>query len=122
MTSATPAYVRLFHLLAAVRQMSPVDRLNPDEEALFESLVLLWHDRGRITVSDIMRSGEHGSQATAYRRLIALQEKGLVDLAVDRRDRRVKFVEPTAQSRKRIKFLQEGLDAILEESPGGQAA
>ena len=52
-----------------------------------------------------MNNGQFGSQSTAYRRIIALSEKGFVDLRIDSADRRVKFVDPTEIAHRYMKEL-----------------
>lgn len=65
---------------------------------LFE-LRALWQERGALTVADAYDLAQGSSSITSYRRLVALKEKGLVDIAVmedDRRKRTVKFT-PVAE-------------------------
>jgi DNA-binding MarR family transcriptional regulator len=45
-----------------------------------------------------MRDVSNASQTTAYRRVVALRDKGIVELRVDSKDRRIRFVEPTANA------------------------
>lgn len=95
MPSEAPPHIRLLNLLGAIRGLSPFDVMSAEEEQLLRSLLVRWHEADDISVSDIMASMTSASATTAYRRLIALRDKGLVHLRVDAADRRVKFVEPT---------------------------
>ena len=67
--------------------------------------------RGGITVSNAMGGVAGVSAATAYRRLVGLCDKGLVELRADAGDRRVKWVEPTPLAhayRDRVRRALEG--------------
>lgn len=111
--SGTPSYVRLFNMLSAIREMSPLNLLSADEEILLDSLIVHWHEHGEITVSELMRDERFGSQATVYRRVIGLKEKGMVALRTDPRDRRVKFVEATDSTRAYIDHIDLCISALL---------
>lgn len=93
-----PAYVRLLNVLGAIRSLCPFNALKADEEAMLQDLLLRWHEGGPLTLGDIMRDVSHGSQTTAYRRVVALRDKGMVKLRVDSNDRRIRFVEPTGNA------------------------
>ena len=95
MSNDAPAHVRLLNLLIAIRDLAPFNVLSSDEEELLRELIVRWHSTEPITISEIMRVLAGVSQTTAYRRLVALRDKGMVRLRVDEKDRRVKFVEPT---------------------------
>lgn len=86
-------------MLNAIRQISPFDVLNADEGLLLDALIVQWHERENIMVSELMSDARFGSQPTVYRRVIALRDKGLVCLRTDSKDKRVKFVEPTQLAR-----------------------
>ena len=110
-----PTYVRLFNMLRAIREMSPFCELTADEERLLDELLVRWHGSKRITVSDIMRDIAHVPQTTTYRRLIALRDKGLVDLQVDEDDRRVKFVLPTSVAERYKTLVSDTLKSIAAD-------
>lgn len=88
-----PSYVRLLNMLNAIRGMNPFNELSGDEERVLGELVVRWHAVGAITMTDVMESGITPSPTTSYRRLIALRDKGFVNLRVDQDDKRVKYVE-----------------------------
>lgn len=95
MPTETPPHIRLLNLLGAIRGLSPFDVMTAEEEQLLRSLLVRWHDAQDISVSDIMATMTGASATTAYRRLIALRDKGMIHLRVDTADKRVKFVEPS---------------------------
>lgn len=90
-----PPHIRLLNLLGAIRDLSPFDLMTAEEEQLLSSLLVRWHEAKDTSVSEIMASVTGVSATTAYRRLIGLRDKGLVQLRVDAEDKRVKFVDPT---------------------------
>jgi DNA-binding MarR family transcriptional regulator len=103
-------------MLNAIRQLSPFDTLNADEGLLLDALIVKWHERDDIMVSEVMSDTRFGSQPTAYRRIIALRDKGLVCLRTDSQDKRVKFVEPTQLARNYMASISDGITA-LGQSP-----
>jgi DNA-binding MarR family transcriptional regulator len=103
-------------MLNAIRQLSPFDTLNADEGLLLDALIVKWHERDDIMISEVMSDARFGSQPTAYRRVIALRNKGLVCLRTDIKDKRVKFVEPTQLARDYMASIHEGITA-LGQSP-----
>jgi len=111
-----PSFVRLLNMLNAIRQMSPFDTLNGEEGLLLDALIVQWHERDNIMVSEVMGDPRFGSQPTDYRRIIALRNKGLVCLRTDSKDKRVKFVEPTQLARDYMASIGEGI-AALGQSP-----
>lgn len=111
-----PSFVRLLNMLNAIRQMSPFDTLNGEEVLLLDALIVKWHERDNIMVSEVMSNARFGSQPTAYRRIISLRDKGLVCLRTDSKDKRVKFVEPTQLGRDYMASISDGITA-LGQSP-----
>jgi len=103
-------------MLNTIRQVSPFDALNADEGLLLDALIVQWHERDNIMVSELMRDVRFGSQPTVYRRIIALQDKGVVCLRPDNIDKRVKFVEPTQVARDYMASINECV-ASLRQSP-----
>lgn len=116
MTDANPLHIRLLNLLSAIRDMSPFNVMSADEEELLRDLIVRWHAGDPPAVSDIMRELAGVSQTTAYRRLMALRDKGLVDLRVDQRDKRVKFVEPTPLARSYAQRINRGLESLIQQA------
>jgi DNA-binding MarR family transcriptional regulator len=110
-----PAYLKLLNLLSAIRQLSPFEDLSADEEQLLCDLAVRWHLNEKITVGELMQESERVSPSTMYRRLIALRDKGFVDLPTDVADRRSRFVIPTASAKKYMKKLDECMDKLMQE-------
>lgn len=114
-----PSYVRLLNMLNAIRNMSPFSALSGEEERLLDELVVRWHSVGAITISDVMESGIAPSQTTTYRRLIALRDKGLINLRVDEGDKRVKYVEPSSAAEEYMARLGNSLNRLMQGEQTG---
>lgn len=85
---------RLLNFLVGIRRLPPLSELSGDEERMLFELRALWQQRGALTVADAYDLAQGSSSITSYRRLVALKDKGLLDIAVmedDRRKRTVKF-------------------------------
>lgn len=112
MKADQPLHIRVLNLLGAIRDMSPFNSMTAEEDELIRDLIVRWHAQDEIAVSDIMRSLTGVSQTTAFRRVIALRDKGLISLRVDERDKRVKFVEPTALAKDYARRIDEAVGKL----------
>jgi len=106
----------MLNMLNAIRQLAPFNLMTADEGLLLDALIVEWHARDDIMVSELMADPRYGTQATVYRRIIALRDKGLVRLRVDAKDRRVKFVEPSDAARKYMASIKKSV-SDLKQSP-----
>ena len=113
MRTEAPIFVRLLHLLGAIRELAPFSEMSADEEQLLGDLIIRWHRTEAIRVSDMMRDETRTSGSTIYRRLIALRDKGIILLRTDSADRRVKFVEPTDKAHAYMQQLTVNLDTLI---------
>lgn len=111
-----PLHVRLLNLLSAIRGLAPYNTMTPDEDELLRDLIVRWHAAEEISVMDVMRSLASVSQTTAYRRLIALRDKGMIELSVDSNDRRTKFVKPTALTKDYAARINLALSQLLTDA------
>lgn len=87
---------RLLNFLVSIRRLPPLSELSGDEERMLFELRARWQERGALTVADAYDLAHGSSSITSYRRLVALKDKGLLDIAVmedDRRKRTVKFTQ-----------------------------
>lgn len=116
MRPEAPLHVRLLNFLSAIRDLAPYDTMTPDEDELLRDLIVRWHAAGEISIMDAMRGLAGVSQTTAYRRLIALRDKGMVKLRVDSDDRRTKFVEPTALAEDYATRIDQALEQLVSEA------
>lgn len=106
----------MLNMLNAIRQLAPVNLLTADEGLMLDGLIVEWHARDDIMVSELMADPRYGTQATVYRRIIALRDKGLVQLRVDTKDKRVKFVEPSDAAREYMSSIKKCVSG-LKQSP-----
>lgn len=108
--------VRILNLMSAIRDLSPFAELNADEEMLLDDLIIRWHDNVTLTVSDVINDRRYPSPTTAYRRLIALKDKGIIALDVALDDKRVKHIRPTKAALLYIDELEKGVERMIVDS------
>lgn len=82
----------LLNFLVALRRLPPLSALTGDEERLLFELHELAQRRGSLSVADVYNLAAGKSASTAYRQLIALKDKGLLDISVIETDRRKRLV------------------------------
>ena len=109
-----PSYIKLLNLLSAIRELSPFQDLAPDEEQLLGELAVRWYQTDKLTVGELMQESGQVSPSTIYRRLIALRNKGFVDMPTDANDKRSRLVIPTASAKRYIKQLDECVRKLTE--------
>lgn len=103
------AYLRLLNLVGAIQRGQPA--LDPIEERLLNRMATAWHRGERVSVTGAMDAQEGLAPATVHRRLKRLRDKGLIVLATDEHDQRVRYIEPTPQA---LRYFAE-LDACLQQ-------
>ncbi len=97
----SPVRQRLLNFLVALRRMPPLSELSGNEERLLFELYRLavMRDEG-LSVADAYALGGKRSASAAYRDLMTLKDKGLVEITPDpgdRRKRRIVFT-PSAEA------------------------
>lgn len=97
---------RLLGFLVGLRRLPPLSLLSGDEERLLFQLRELWEYVGVLSVSDVYDLVDEKSAATSYRRLMALKERGLVDVTIDEADRRKRAVTFTAAAEELFERLR----------------
>ncbi len=95
----------LLNFLVALRRLPPLSQLTGDEERMLFELRELWARRGALTVADVYDLATGKSASTAYRQLVALRDKGLLDVAVNETDRRRRLVTFTPAAEKIFQAL-----------------
>ena len=114
--SNTPSLVRLLNLMSAIRDLSPFVEMNADEEMLLDDLIIRWHNNVTLTVSDVINDTRYPSPTTAYRRLMALKNKGIIALDVALDDKRIKHVRPTKAALLYIEKLEQGVERMIVDA------
>lgn len=114
--SSTPSLVRLLNLMSAIRDLSPFVEMNADEEMLLDDLIIRWHNNVTLTVSEVINDTRYPSPTTAYRRLIALKDKGIIALDVALDDKRVKHIRPTKAALLYIEKLEQGVERMIVDA------
>ncbi len=111
-----PLHIRLLNILAAIRDLSPFDMMTAEEDELLRELIVRWHHGKSVSVSEVMKDMRDVSPTTAYRRLIALRDKGLIQLKTDKNDKRVRLVCPTELSKKYINQVNSAIEKFFQTS------
>jgi predicted transcriptional regulator len=106
------AYLRLLNLVSAIQRGQPA--LDPIEERLLNRMATAWHRGEKVSVTEAMDGKEGLAPATVHRRLKRLRDKGLITMATDASDQRVRYIEPTPQA---LRYFAE-LDACLQQVRG----
>lgn len=92
----TLPYMRFINLMQAIKQSTPAwPVLDPVEDQILTRLAAEWATDKRITTSDAIALMSEISETTVHRRILSMQKKGVINLATDKIDRRIKNVVPT---------------------------
>src|SRR5690606_10500630 len=94
LTRPASLYLRFLQLAEAVREFSPLPKLDPLEERLLALIAQAGEQQQRLCVRDMMAKSEFGSPAMLHKRLKSMREKGWIWLA-DTEDGRRKQLELT---------------------------
>jgi DNA-binding MarR family transcriptional regulator len=89
-------YLKFLNLVNALDSSQAFPTLDATEEKLLQQLAAAWGADKRITVLETMGMDADVSATTIHRRLKSLSKKGIISLAMDEQDNRVKYVLPTA--------------------------
>lgn len=92
--------LRFINFLVSLRRLPPLSELSGDEERMLFELRLLWESKGSLSVADVYDLFNAQSATTSYRQLMALKNKGLVDVRVTDDDRRKRVVTFTPSAEK----------------------
>ena len=88
-------YLRFLSLVHAL-DSEPVSALDETSKHLLQ-IIVLQHDQGKtLTVTDAMSMAHVASPATIHRKLDALREAGFVAQTFEGKNRRTKYLTPTA--------------------------
>ncbi len=84
--------IKLLNFLVSLRRLPPLSALSGDEERMLFDLQVLAAEKGSLSVSDVYDLCLGKSASSSYRMLMALKNKGLVEITVDKMDRRKRHV------------------------------
>ena len=91
-------YQKFLNLALALEEMSDFPVLEPVEQRMLALLNKYWLTKEHITVVSAMNMSPDISTSTAFRYLKKMRAKGYIQLVVDEKDNRVKYITPTAQT------------------------
>lgn len=102
-------YIRFLHLVKALREVPSFPDIDSMEERLLNQLALAWNTGAKVSVMEAMQMLPDASSTTVHRRLKTLRKKGIISLAVDEADNRVKYVMPTLEAQQYFSRLDDCL-------------
>jgi DNA-binding MarR family transcriptional regulator len=88
-------YIRFLNLAKGLRGITKLPELDPIEERMLNYLAAFWLAGEPATVVESINGSEDISPSTAHRRLKSLRKKGYIDLNIDERDNRIKYIVQT---------------------------
>lgn len=88
-------YIRFLNLAKALRSITKFPQLDPIEERILNYLAGFWLSGEPATVVESINGSSDISPSTAHRRLKSLRKKGYIDLNIDERDNRIKYIVQT---------------------------
>jgi DNA-binding MarR family transcriptional regulator len=88
-------YIRFLNLAQALRGITKFPQLDPIEERMLNYLAGFWLLGVPATVVESINGSADISPSTAHRRLKSLRKKGYIDLNIDERDNRIKYIVQT---------------------------
>jgi hypothetical protein len=87
--------IRLLNFLVSLRRLPPLCELSGDEERMLFELRAHWEQTGSLNFGDAYGLIPLQSPATTYRQIIALKDKGFLDITVVEQDRRKRLIRFT---------------------------
>lgn len=87
--------LKLINLLVSLRRLPPLSELTGDEERMLFELKSLHDEQGDLSVADVYDLMRGKSATTAYRNLVGLKDKGLVEIGMNDADKRKRHVHFT---------------------------
>ncbi|MGI9132347.1 MAG: winged helix-turn-helix transcriptional regulator [Rhodoferax sp.] len=99
-------YLKFLSLVHAVRQLPSSPALDALEERLLSNIAVCWYEGKQVKVLEAMHTQQGVSPSTVHRRLKMLRKKGLIDLANDEIDNRIKYIVATPASKKYFASLE----------------
>ncbi|MEN9478567.1 winged helix-turn-helix domain-containing protein [Malikia spinosa] len=99
------SFQRFLSLVEALRQSPTYPEMDPIEERMLNAMAAAWHADTRLTVMSVMHMFPTISPSTVHRRLKSLRAKGLIELAPDLEDNRIKYVQATGRTEEYFALL-----------------
>lgn len=99
------SFQRFLSLVEALRQSPSYPEMDPIEERMLNAMAAAWHADMRLTVMSVMHMFPTISPSTVHRRLKSLRAKGLIELAPDLEDNRIKYVQATGRTEEYFALL-----------------
>jgi hypothetical protein len=108
--------MRFRSLVAALNDLPGMQTFGVNERALFEDIMMAWAAQQPLTVRQAISIARLGSPATLHKRVLRLRKMGYVDAVSFERDRRTKYLVPTAQGLEYAQSIGRALVQSLQPS------
>lgn len=108
-------YIRFLNLAKTLRSVTKFPELDPIEERMLNYLAAFWLSGEPATVVESINGSKDISPSTAHRRLKSLRKKGYIDLNIDDRDNRVKYIVQTALTKEYFSELSDCMETALQQ-------
>ena len=105
--SNVPLFFSYLSNSRSAKGLAVLNSIDPVDERILLELAISWKDDSPITVVQTMHAVSFVSTTTAHRRLKLLRKAGMIDLAVDTADNRVKYVIPTEKTMQYFEYLRQ---------------
>lgn len=89
-------YEKFLNLAIAAEKLSDAHLLDSTEKRVLSILSTYWSNGRPITVGESMKRIDELSSATTFKYIKQLKNKGYLQIVVDEKDNRVKYVLPTS--------------------------
>lgn len=96
MSNFREVYERFTNLVIASEKLSDIPSLEAMEKRILSILITYWSKNEKLTVNETLKKIEEISNATAFKYIKQLRNKGYIRLVIDEFDNRIKYVTPTS--------------------------
>ena len=99
------SYLNFLNLSESISSKLMVTEIDATAVRLLEMIAVAYSLGKALNVTEAMHLGTIGSQATLHRKINNLREQGLVTLVHEGKNRRTKYLVPSAKSNKHFEQL-----------------
>lgn len=96
MSKFKEVYERFNNLVITSEKLSEAPSLETIEKRILSILSTYWSQSEKITVNESLKNIEELSNATAFKYIKQLRNKGYIQVVIDELDNRIKYLSPTS--------------------------
>lgn len=89
-------YERFNNLVIASEKLTDAPQLETIEKRILSILSTFWFQNEKLTVNESLKKLEELSNATAFKYIKQLRNKGYIQVVIDEFDNRIKYLSPTS--------------------------